>query len=331
MGVPVGQTMLPVTGAFTEPRSRAWLGVPEAQTNAADVTLPVVPPDAIGGKSTLPVGSIDNLDAVAARNPLIAAMTNSGVLRASQQEKDTLNRMRQQGAPGSRSTRDIAAQAPGVMAANQAQQYDQIGNRMAQDENARQIAIQREVNQGVMAQQQGRENIARIGAEGRVRAVQSTGDSRVAAVQAALPSKEKIAADNIAATKDIAATGNTSKEKIAKAVQDTELQKFKITGDIAKDRLAFAEGSQALQRKFATVTAYAAKLSELRLKATANNNSDELAEINKQYAEVMKVLNEWQAPAAPAAVPAAPAASAAPAFDAKAFPKWRDPSKSLNK
>jgi hypothetical protein len=161
MGVPVGQKMLPVTGAFTNPRSKAWVGVPEARANASEVTFPSVPRDAAVGGTNIPTGNINNLDAVAARSPLIAAMTNSGVLRASQEEKDTLNRLRQQGNPGSYGSRDMARQSPGIMAQAQREQYDLIGNRMARDENARQIDMQREVNQGVMAQQQARENVAR--------------------------------------------------------------------------------------------------------------------------------------------------------------------------
>ncbi len=88
-------------------------------------------------------GSIDNLDRVAAASPLIRGMTNSGVLRASENEVNLLDRMRREGARGSASTRDIAAQAPRLLAQQQAEQYDTIGRRQAQD----QAAIQRQLVQ----------------------------------------------------------------------------------------------------------------------------------------------------------------------------------------
>ena len=87
MGVPQGQTMVPVYGLS---RGQAMAGVPElppGQMGPARSRINL-PPDISGA-----TGSIDNLDRVASESPMVRGLVNSGVLKASQAETDTLRRM----------------------------------------------------------------------------------------------------------------------------------------------------------------------------------------------------------------------------------------------
>jgi hypothetical protein len=132
-GVPLGQRMVPVRGLSG---GRASVGVPEASTvQEAQMGSPIP-------ESTLPIGDMGNLDAVASQSPLIRALTNSGVIKATAAETNTLRRMQ-------RGTFDAGtANTRGRMLQDQEQGLEQ--GRMAADQAAsRQIAVARGTPQGV--------------------------------------------------------------------------------------------------------------------------------------------------------------------------------------
>ena len=162
-GVPLGQTMVPVAGKFTDPRTQVSVGVmthgPYDPNGVAGGMGPV-------GRYVLPTDQAVGAPSLA--KPIGAQGIDFGgatVLQATPEEKATLLRMRAfpndptQLAPGLR--------GPGGVLARQ-QLYDLGGNRMANDENARQIALQGERNKGVMATVQNKKDIAEIGANGKV-------------------------------------------------------------------------------------------------------------------------------------------------------------------
>lgn len=73
-----------------------------------------------------------------ARYDLLNKVGGGGVLRSNQTEVSLLDRMRREGARGSASNRDQAAQAQGIQMQQQVQQYDMFGKRMAADQAAQQ-------------------------------------------------------------------------------------------------------------------------------------------------------------------------------------------------
>ncbi len=193
-----------------------------------------------------------------AQSNLISKVGGGGVLQATPQEVDTLRRMTREGAPGSRSTRDINAQAAGVGGALNARDvYDAFGRTAANEAQARNIAMQGEVNKGVLAQQQGKRDIAEIVANSKVDAKEKDANARV---------------------------------ESAKIVSASKLEEMQAKGDIAKAGLAIKERQQKWIEEHGVDSARQLARThyvEERDKLIAADKDDQVPALNAMYKDIL--------------------------------------------
>lgn len=216
-GVPLDQTMVPVQGNFSDPRTQVKIGILKggpSDVPGAAFNLPADDPNAVPHGPGNGVRQLSEVSGATGANP-------SMNWQLSQAQKDAAAKYGLQ-------TNALGIMAPMYRAPLQAQlnataqqlAYDQVVNRLANDENARRIALQGEVNKGVMAQQQAKENIARISGDSRVKAADVAGQHKEGAAEVTGKSREKaaeIAADS--RIKGYAMKGDTEKAKIELAKQ----------------------------------------------------------------------------------------------------------------
>jgi hypothetical protein len=172
-GVPLGQVMVPVEG---QPRAQVGVMAGGAYDPNAGPALPYrVKPTTTQDPYT-PSYVSEGTQEIAAKMAAEQAKSDAKGLEEGRLAKERMVAERRGMGQG--------ILAPKFRTGNPAMEsyrYENVERPQLSDANARAIALQSEVNKGVMAQQEAKERLAEIGAQGRVRAAEVTGESRVEA------------------------------------------------------------------------------------------------------------------------------------------------------